>query len=132
MASPTSPVVLVVDDEPVFRRAVERLLVLMGFETVLAETGEQALEMISRRCFDLMLCDFRLPGADGLQILAQLRRSGSQAPFVIMTAYYSENLERAAHLLGVTAILEKPVAVQELQRHCKSALLHETGLSRGP
>ena len=114
--------VLVVDDEPVFRRGLERLLTDHGYEAVLAENGERALALMKQRRFDLILCDFRLPDIDGLGILVHLKQSGCTTPFLLLTAYYSELFAQSAISLGAAAVFEKPVRLEDLLRNCEIAL----------
>ena len=61
--------ILVVDDESTIRLVLSRYLVTRGFEVETAESGDAALDALSRARFDLMLCDVRMPGLSGVEIL---------------------------------------------------------------
>jgi len=65
--------ILVVDDEPGVRTALEGILSDEGFEVVVAESGEAGLRTLEREKFDAVLLDVWLPGIDGLETLKQLR-----------------------------------------------------------
>ena len=70
--------ILVVDDEPALRRAVERNLAGHGFEVRGAETGEEGLELETRFHPDLMLLDLALPDIPGTEVIARLRERSSR------------------------------------------------------
>jgi DNA-binding response OmpR family regulator len=86
---PTSRTVLVVDDEPEIRELLEHALSEKGYEVVLAETGEEALEILSERKILMQLLDLQLPGITGMDVC---RKSCEMNPVAIkyaMTGYVS-------------------------------------------
>ena len=64
-ATPSSPHVLFVDDEPQLRRLMAERMEERGFDVVEADSGEQALELLDQFAYDIVITDLRLPGIDG-------------------------------------------------------------------
>jgi DNA-binding response OmpR family regulator len=114
--------VLLVEDDPVFRRGLALLFDRATFEVMQADNGNNALEIIGRQELDLVICDYRLPGADGLKILTSLREAGCSTPFILVTAHYSEELASLAAEVGATAVCEKPIALERFKQQCRLAL----------
>ena len=78
--------VLVVDDEPAVRTALERALVLEGYEVDLAVDGGEALHKIAAEAPDALLLDVLMPGVDGLEVARRLRADGDRTPILMLTA----------------------------------------------
>ncbi len=100
--------ILIVDDEESICWALRRLLTETGHQVSVAASAEEAFEHVGRAAPDLVMLDIRLPGMDGLEALARLRRLLPQMPIVIMTAF--GNLTTAVTALGQGAFdyLVKP------------------------
>ena len=83
-----SPVILLVDDEPASRQALEAVLDGQGYELHLAENGQQALEQAADLVPDLILLDVMMPGMDGFEVCQLLRTDPALAevPIVLVTA----------------------------------------------
>ncbi len=78
--------VLVVEDEAKVARALREGLERENYEVVVAPTGEEGFFLVNAEEFDLVILDLMLPGRDGLQVLATLRKRGLQTPVLILTA----------------------------------------------
>ena len=78
--------ILVVEDERKVLRSLERGLQGEGYDVVAAATGEEGFQQATAQPFDCIVLDLLLPGRDGLQVLADLRRTGSKVPVIILTA----------------------------------------------
>jgi diguanylate cyclase (GGDEF)-like protein/PAS domain S-box-containing protein len=80
--------ILVIDDDPNAREVLGRLLMRAGHEVVQAESGRAALKLLSEERFDLALLDYMMPDLNGLEVLAEIRRSygAAQLPVVMVTA----------------------------------------------
>jgi CheY-like chemotaxis protein/anti-sigma regulatory factor (Ser/Thr protein kinase) len=90
VTGPTEPTktrnrILVVEDDPTFRQVVESILGQAGYETISVEDGAQALELIVRESFDLVLLDIWLPKMNGLELLSRLDARGLRPKVVILT-----------------------------------------------
>ena len=126
---------LVVDDETGMRLAVERALrkfrIPLGqkekdlsLDVVMAETGEDALEIIEKQEPDLMLLDHKLPGISGLDVLARLAGEGRDMLTVMMTAYASLETAVTATKRGAHDYLAKPFTPNELKSVVSTAAKH--------
>src|SRR5262245_45092790 len=81
--------VLIVDDDPQFGFVVKNLLELEGVESELAHSREEAFQKLTFSPFDVMLLDLVLGKDSGLEILRELKQSGSSIPIIMMTAHGS-------------------------------------------
>ncbi|NUP90005.1 MAG: sigma-54-dependent Fis family transcriptional regulator [Candidatus Sumerlaeia bacterium] len=105
---------LVVDDEPTQREMLQLLLERAGFKVTLAVDGKDALNVLERQSFHLVLSDQRMPGIDGLELLVKARELRPDQPFVLMTAYGSVESAVAAMKRGAADYLTKPFTKDEL------------------
>jgi PleD family two-component response regulator len=108
--------ILVVDDEPHIRRILQFLLEKEGFEVLMAENGEEALEVVRDQRPDLMLLDVMMPRMDGFTVLERLRRDfeTSSLPVIMLTAK-GESSEKVRGLKGgANDYLTKPFNQEEL------------------
>ena len=109
--------VLVVDDDQAVLSTYQRMLRRAGFEAVTEADPCRVLENGHADGVDLLLLDYRMPGLDGLSLLAELRRRECTAPAILISAYLNEDLATQARMLGVARLLEKPVDVPALRDH---------------
>jgi two-component system response regulator (stage 0 sporulation protein F) len=109
--------VLVVDDDAAVLSTYRRLLRRAGFEAVTEADPLKVLENGHAEGVDLILLDYRMPGLDGLSLLAELRRRECTAPAILISAYLNEDLVNQARMLGVARMLEKPVDISSLRGH---------------
>src|SRR6185503_11589781 len=84
---PMSIRVLVVDDNEVFRRPLQRALEAAGFEVVAVSSAEDALEVLHGSTVDVLLTDHRLPGMDGVQLITRIKATHPALAIIVMTAY---------------------------------------------
>jgi diguanylate cyclase (GGDEF)-like protein len=107
--------VLVVDDDPYVRELLEHWLSAANYVVRLASLGREALELAAQVSPDLVLLDVLMPDVDGLEVLDNLRASGSDAAVVLTTAYGSERIAVNAMRRGADDYLRKPILAEELQ-----------------
>lgn len=113
--------VLVVDDEPMLRNLLSRLLRMEGYEVLEAEDGASALEAVATRKPDLVLLDVMLPVRDGLDVLGDLRRT-SDVPVILVSAL-GEEADRVLGLkMGADDYVVKPFSAAELSARIESVL----------
>jgi two-component system response regulator MprA len=106
--------VLLVEDDPAVRGAVERALRHAGHQPALATDGIRALEQVTAVPYDAMVLDLGLPGLDGLEVCRRLRAAGNQVPILMLTARAAV-AERVSGLdAGADDYLVKPFALDEL------------------
>ncbi|WP_328188125.1 sigma-54-dependent transcriptional regulator [Marinobacter sp. OP 3.4] len=106
--------ILIVDDEKSFVRSMGFALSEAGFRTLNAHTGEEALELLAEHTPDLMLLDLRLPGMDGMDVLAESVRLHPDLPVVMISAHGDTRAAVQAVKAGATDYLTKPFALDEL------------------
>src|SRR5260370_23655846 len=100
--------ILVVDDESEIREGFEILLKSEGYGVSSADTGESGLAKLEQHPFDLLLLDVSLPDRNGLDILKEIHRRDPQLSIVLITAYGSIEMARAAFKNGAMDYITKP------------------------
>src|SRR3954469_9049789 len=116
------PRVLVVEDERKVLRGLQRGLEQEGYEVVTAENGEAGYELALTQPFDCLVLDLLLPGRDGLQVMADLRRAGKALPVLILTARDAVEDRVAGLDSGADDYLVKPFAFAELLARLRALL----------
>jgi DNA-binding NtrC family response regulator len=106
--------ILVVDDESEIREGLEVLLRGEGYGVASAENGESGLAKLEERPFDLLLLDVSLPDRNGLDMLKEIRRRDPDLSVVLITAYGSIDMARAAFKNGAMDYITKPWSNDEL------------------
>jgi DNA-binding NtrC family response regulator len=100
--------VLVVDDEEGLLLTLTANFELAGFEAVGASSAEEALAIVERQSFDLVLSDIRMPGMGGLELFRRLKLRRPELPVILMTAFAVEHQVDDAVAQGVFTVLRKP------------------------
>jgi DNA-binding NtrC family response regulator len=106
--------ILVIDDEIEIREGLEALLTSENFQVTLAETGAAGLKKLEDNPFDLMLLDVSLPDRNGLELLREIRLRDPQLSIILITAYGSIDMARAAFKGGAQDFITKPWSNDEL------------------
>jgi two-component system response regulator AtoC len=106
--------ILVVDDDESLRDSLQLVLSAEGFEVFCARDAEDALAQLERAAPEIVLCDLRMPGMDGLELLPQLVRRQGGATVVLMSAYGTEELALEAMKRGAYDYLAKPFQPSEV------------------
>jgi two-component system response regulator MprA len=122
--------VLVVDDEPAVRRALERALTLEDYTVELAADGQEALDALAAAPADAVVLDVMMPRIDGLEVARRMRRAGDRTPILMLTARDAVDDRVIGLDVGADDYLVKPFALRELQARLR-ALLRRTGESNG-
>jgi DNA-binding NtrC family response regulator len=105
--------ILIVDDDEGLRESLQLVFSAEGYEAVGAADAAVALSEIDRTPFDVVLCDLRMPGMDGMELLPQLARRLPGATVVLMSAYGTEELALEAMQRGAYDYLAKPFQPSE-------------------
>jgi DNA-binding NtrC family response regulator len=100
--------ILVVDDEPMLRRLMSDRMKYWGCTIEEASSGEEALELLARSSFDLVLLDLKMPGISGLETLARMRAGDDQTDVIVLTAHGSIEAAVEAIQGGASDFLLKP------------------------
>src|SRR5580700_4852545 len=108
--------ILIVDDETNVRLNYRITLETEGYEVFEASTSASALRELIERPFALAILDLRMPGMDGLELLAKMRAVGITVPAMIVTAYSDVPHAVQAMKLGAIDFLQKPLRPEDLRR----------------
>jgi ATP-dependent Lon protease len=105
--------VLVVEDDEVLRESFQQLLSYLFAEVDAAVDGQDALDQLAEKNYDIVLTDLRMPRMSGFQLLQEIRQQSPQQPIVVISAYEDEVLRRELVVYKVH-YLSKPVILEEL------------------
>lgn len=123
-AHPPMQRVLVVDDEPPIRRFLRASLSAQGYQILEADDGASARNILQRNAVDVIVLDLGLPGADGFEIIKQLREAGSALPIIVLSSRTDEAGKVRALDLGADDYVTKPFGMDELLARLRAALRH--------
>ena len=107
--------ILVVDDEELYRRAVERILLRAGHQVAMAPDAAEALQVVRSERIDLVLCDIQMPGINGLELVRQIHEIEPDLPCIVMTGYNTPENSVEALRAGAYWYLEKPFEQERLE-----------------
>jgi two-component system, OmpR family, response regulator MprA len=119
--------VLVVDDEPQLRRALERALKLEGYDVSLAADGEEALSAVGTAPPDAIVLDVLMPKRDGLSVARELRARGDHTPILMLTARDAVQDRVDGLDAGADDYVVKPFALEELLARVRALLRRTNG-----
>lgn len=108
-----SRIVIVEDDENTLK-GMQKLLTQEGYCVHGMSNSQMAFDAIDAQPFDIVLCDYRLPDIDGLELCCQLKRLQPNLTLFLMTAFSEEELVYKSKNCGVEKIFSKPIALDEL------------------
>ena len=117
-----TPHILVVDDELSMRELLEVLLGKEGYKVTCAGNGRDAISMIKKTVFDLLLCDIRLGDITGIDVLKALREENQDTVVIMISAYASTEAAVEAMNEGAYDFVPKPFDNEELKQTIKNAL----------
>ncbi len=122
--------ILVVEDNSSLRKVLCQVLARDGFSVLDAETAEAAHELMRSHAVSCVLCDFKLPGTSGLDLLRIVRETHPHLPFVIMTAFGSVDIAVEAMKSGATDFVSKPFEPRSLAPMLREVIQHKRILDR--
>src|SRR6188472_1892880 len=114
--------VLIVDDEPAVRAALDRALRLDRYEVELAGDGREALDRLAEARLDAVVLDVAMPGIDGLEVCRRLREAGDRTPVLMLTARDAVDDRVAGLDAGADDYLIKPFALKELKARLRALM----------
>jgi DNA-binding NtrC family response regulator len=118
----TGGTILIVDDEPIAVENLGHILNREGYATASASSGEEAIELLDSREFDLVLTDLRMKGIDGLAVLAEAKRLWPDTEVVVMTGHATVSSAVEAMRLGACHYLTKPYGLAEVRATVAEAM----------
>ena len=117
--------ILIADDDAVSRRLVENMVQKCGYETIVVDSGDAAIAMLTASdapVIDALVLDLVMPGLDGMGVLAKIREAGLNIPVVVQTAHGGIDNVVSAMRAGAQDFVVKPVGMERLQVSLRNAL----------
>jgi DNA-binding NtrC family response regulator len=117
--------ILIADDDAVSRRLVENMVQKCGYETIVVDSGDAAIAMLTAPdapVIDALVLDLVMPGLDGMGVLAKIREAGLNIPVVVQTAHGGIDNVVSAMRAGAQDFVVKPVGMERLQVSLRNAL----------
>ncbi len=118
----SSEKILVVDDELFVRELLMEFLSTQGYEVILADSGEKAVQLINSQPVDVVLLDLKMSGMDGIETLKQIKKNVPDAIAIIMTGYptIESSIEALRH--GACDYVIKPFKLNDLKSSIENAI----------
>ncbi len=113
--------VLVVDDDDSLRELLEEAVRDWGYDVSTACSGEEALESIERKKFNIVICDLKMPGMDGLELLKKIKASDKKVHVIVITGFATLETVIKTIEAGAFDYITKPFRIEELRRIMKKA-----------
>jgi DNA-binding NtrC family response regulator len=121
-----TPRVLLVDDEERFRTTLTKMLKAQGLEVTALGSGREALEELSKKAYDVMVLDVRMPDMDGIATLTEIKKIAPRIEVIILTGHASLDAAVEIMNLGGYDYLLKPCPVEDLMAKIESAYERKT------
>jgi DNA-binding NtrC family response regulator len=118
--------ILIVDDDPIARESIGNWLKEASYQVVIAESDEEAFELVKEQDFSVVVLDIKWPGKAGLTALKEMKVLKPQVKFIVMTAsaFASPEVAVEAMKLGAVDYLVKPVVPSDLERLIQGTILN--------
>jgi two-component system nitrogen regulation response regulator NtrX len=116
------PRILVIDDDVEIRKSFKMTLEYAGYDVVLAATGEEGVKLAEQEAPDLVFCDIKMPGMDGLEVLQKLQHLKDVMPIVVITGNAEIQNAVEATRLGAFDFIEKPVSSERMLVSVRNAV----------
>ncbi len=114
--------ILLIDDDEWIRNSLTLFFEAEGCRLEALETAEEALEVMERRAYDIIIVDYKLPGMDGLAFLKVIAPEHERTLKILITAYASKELFSESRKLGIHEFIEKPFTSEVLENALSRAL----------
>ena len=114
--------ILLVDDDIASLEVLCEVIARAGYDTVSAESGYEALEIVREASIDLAILDFNLPDTTGAELLQQIKRFQPSVPAIIMSANTSQSVKFDVFEAGAYTFISKPIDLPQLLRSVSRAL----------
>ena len=110
---PTAKKILVVDDERGLRYLLSDVLTSEGFEVRMAKDGQESLDQLRGRRFDLVITDIQMPRLDGIEMLKVMKKRGRKEKVIIMTGNPTDRRLSGTDMPQVMSHLQKPIQIDD-------------------
>jgi CheY-like chemotaxis protein len=107
--------VLIVEDDPLFRKVLATVLSSLGLQPLVVDSGEAALATASTHRVDMVLMDYHLPGMNGLDLARTLRARDISSPMILISGFLTDSMKSEAQEARIAKVLRKPMDMASLQ-----------------
>jgi DNA-binding NtrC family response regulator len=107
--------VLIVDDQELVRGLCQQVIESLGYRSFVAESGDEALQILEREAVDIVITDLKMPGMSGIELLERVKASNPRVEVIIMTGYASVPSAVQAMKLGASDYIVKPFSSEEMK-----------------
>ncbi|MBI5026796.1 MAG: response regulator [Nitrospirae bacterium] len=114
--------ILVVDDEKLIRWSLGKALQTAGYDVDAATNGDEALQMMEKFRYDIVVTDLRMPGLTGIELLKKIKEKGSVPPVIFVSAYLSNKVIDDAIQSGAFKCVSKPFQMENILHVVREAL----------
>jgi DNA-binding NtrC family response regulator len=114
--------ILVVDDEAPIRETLKEILEYEDFEVSLADNGEKAWQLIQKNDFDVILCDVKMPGIDGMELLEKVQAFRPEIPMVMISGHGNVEMAIDSTKKGAYDFITKPPDLNRLLITLRNAI----------
>ena len=114
--------ILVIDDERSIRNSLKEILMDEGYEVDTAEDGPSGIDLSLKERYDVIFCDIKMPGMDGVETTRKIREIvGNDTPIIILTSYNWDDVEEEARSAGVDTFVPKPLFAENVLEEFRKA-----------
>jgi len=117
------PTILVIDDDPMPRKTLNRILTRLGYPVIEASNGKAGLQMLAENEPGLIMLDNDMPGMQGIEVLAKIRQSHPNLPVIMMSGAGDDMFVSKVLKMGAMAFLAKPFDLNELKEAIATGVL---------
>jgi DNA-binding NtrC family response regulator len=114
--------ILVVDDEELIRWSLQQALLKLGISVDVASSGEEALDMLGKSEYDIVITDYKMPGLSGIDLLAKIKEMGMNSLVILISAFLSHSSLKQASEYGAYKCVDKPFALDDFLGVVKEAV----------
>jgi len=119
MARPSGPsaprTVLLVEDDDLALKSLTMVVSALGYIVLAVSCGEEALKVVTTKDIHLLMTDFHLPGINGVDLAAEIRKSGLHVPVILISGYLNESVQEKARDAQINVMLPKPPDLKKLE-----------------
>ncbi len=108
--------ILVIDDSKPIRNVLSKMLSFMGYEVVVASSGNEGLDLFSKNSIELVLTDLHMPDIDGWTLALHIKDKSPTTPVVLITGSEEESIMEKLKGSCVDSVMFKPVRLQEIEK----------------
>lgn len=116
---------LIVENDNNHRYALSELLKITGYKVVAISGGREAIELLRKQKFDLIISDIKMAGVTGIQVIQEAKRLYPETPFIFLSAFVTKDDKLLGYRLGCDRYITKPYTIKEILEAIKELLEKE-------